>query len=415
MRFWHLHKKNWYKGVGGAAEKAYQLEDDYFKIVSFEMEKKRYAESLFKKPFKLLTEQQQQQIESLASENTKNIIPNYSRIGQLREIMRSIPLFGTFISFQMESYRTAYNTIQLGLKESRTPGLKSVGAKRLISVIAFQSLYHYVLTNFVGDVIGATPDDDESEKYARLVRPTWAKNSKNIIVKAGDGKFSYIDMSASNPHGQIDRAINAIANNQDPGTAAFEFFDEALGDFTAKDILYGSLASVLKNEKPTGGSIWKDEDSFGTKLGKGAQVIWKSFEPGTVRSAIKISQAENKLMETIGQATGYKVIEVDYKKSMFFTARSILDGARNITSKTSLKRRLKNDELTREEYNIALEKSDEAKREAYADLVNLYRGGLYFGMKHSEIRKQLESAGVAGYIIDQAKKGKITRVRKREQ
>ena len=51
------------KKVGKALQKAYQLEDDYFKIVSFEIESGRYALALFGKETSALSEEQKTEID----------------------------------------------------------------------------------------------------------------------------------------------------------------------------------------------------------------------------------------------------------------------------------------------------------------------------------------------------------------
>lgn len=410
-RWW----SNMPRKVGKAAEKAYQLEDDYFKIVSFEMEKERYARLKYSNAYNTLSSDQKTEIEQIAAENTKNIIPNYNRIGALREVMRSIPVFGTFISFQMESYRTAYNTIDLALKEIKDPKLSLLGAKRLASVIGFQTLYHYTLKSTLGDFFGAIGDgEDEDEKVSKflsLVLPNWSKNSDIVLTKSGDGKFTYVDLTASNPHGQITRAFNALMKGESAEEAVLGFMTEAFGPFITKDILYSAASQIFTNEKPSGAPLFKEEDSYATRFGKAVQVLWKAFEPGIIRSGAKIQEADNKLIETIGQATGYKPIELDYAQAMQFAARDILNGTKNLTSYTQLNRKLKEGEITSAEFDQALDRYDEIKREIYSDLVPLYQGALYFGMSTKDALKALDDADVPRYISNQIIRGNITRVR----
>ena len=406
------------KKVGKALQKAYQLEDDYFKIVSFEIESGRYALALFEKETSALSEEQKTEIEGIAAENTKNLLPNYNRIGQLRDLMRAIPVAGTFISFTMESYRTAYNTVALSLKEIKNPNpkVKKIGAKRLASIIGFQVLVHGVMIPIIGDLFGSDIDDedeDDVKRYKRLVLPTWSRNSTTPIIKSGGGKFTYIDMSASNPYGQMDQAINAALSEEDAGQKAAEFIEEALGDFWNKDILFSAMSSVAQNEKPQGGTVWKDDDSYATRINKGVRILYKAFEPGIVRSAAKINSADNKLLEVLGQATGFKPIEVDYGKSMKFTARRIMNSTQNITSKSSLERMRKSGEITGEEYRIKNATREETKREMIKGLVDLYHGAIYFGLSPKEASKALEEGGVPGYMRSDIRRfKKIKRVNK---
>ena len=232
-----------------------------------------------------------------------------------------------------------------------------------------------------------------------------------MLTQAGDGKLTYVDLTASNPHGQITRAFNALVKGESAEDSVLGFMTEAFGPFVTKDILYSAASQVFTNEKPSGAPLFKVEDSYATRFGKAVQVLWKAFEPGIIRSGAKIQEADSKLIETIGQATGYKPIELDYAEVMGFAARDILNGTKNLTSYTQLKRKLKDGEITKSEFNEALDRYDDVKREIYADLVPLYQGALYFGVSAKDASKALEGAGVPRYIRNQIREGEITKVR----
>jgi hypothetical protein len=135
-------------GIGGtspvvATVAAAAGTDDMFKIVAYEQEKRDYSKILFNKKYKDLTSQEQSSVNNYVAEIVKNILPNYSRIGKLGKAMKALPVAGTFISFQLEVYRTSGNTLSLIAKELKgdIPGvdaeaksrLRRKGAKRSIS------------------------------------------------------------------------------------------------------------------------------------------------------------------------------------------------------------------------------------------------------------------------------------------
>ena len=118
------------KKFGEKAQEAYQYEDDMFKIVAYEKEKLNYSKILFDgKSYNQLDASQQSTVNDYVAEIIKNILPNYGRIGGLGKGLKAFPIFGTFISFQIEAYRTAYNTVALAIQEIKgdIPGISETG------------------------------------------------------------------------------------------------------------------------------------------------------------------------------------------------------------------------------------------------------------------------------------------------
>ena len=66
-------------------------------------------------------------------------MPSYDQIPDVIKKFRSVPVIGSFVSFQYESYRTALNTIKLAYKElkSDNKALKESGAKRLSGALTY--------------------------------------------------------------------------------------------------------------------------------------------------------------------------------------------------------------------------------------------------------------------------------------
>ena len=401
------------KFVTNPLQKAYQLEDDYFKIVSFEMEAKRTAQLQFGKDYNQLSEQEMEQVDEIAASKTKNLLPNYGRIGQLGLLMKAVPVFGTFISFQLESYRTAYNTMNIAMQELKDPKLRQVGAKRIVGTLAVQGFNHYLM-NALGQMLvpGTDPDDPEDYEFIKLVMPHWAKNSQKVLIGAGDGKFTYIDLSASNPHGQIERAYNAVAKGTDPKDAAAEFFIEAFGPFVSKDILFSTVDALANNKNSYGQPIFKGDDTAEEIFTKTFLELYRAFEPGIVRSATKIAKADNKVLESLGQMTGYKPQEVDYKKQMYFAAREVQDDVRDMVKYSRAKREYKEGVITRSQKDQVFEETSARKLKAYQTALKLYNGAIHFGVSPKDARESLKSAGIPVYIINQIQRGSVTRINK---
>lgn len=313
--------------IVAAMEDAYQAEDDMFKIAAYETEMNRYADALYNKSKDQLTDKERQEVSDIAANNVKNTYPTYSRIPEGIKRLRRFPLFiGSFISFQAESYRTAYNTIALAKDElsSKNKKIKGIGARRvagastyLTAKTAILSYLGYAAGTGIGGVLGALFDDDDEKKKEKDVRsflPPWSQNSDLIILKAADGEIDYIDFSASDAHGGINKALNAFLKGDDLLDSFKQSTLELVGQFQGPDILTNLAIQLKGNENDFGKPIYNEEDSFAEKTDKILDYVYKVVEPGTItsiRKAVGSEQSAGQL--AFGEATGLKIRKVNVK------------------------------------------------------------------------------------------------------
>lgn len=309
------------------AEDLYQAEDDMFKIAAYETEMNRYADALYNKSKDQLTDKEKQKVSEIAANNVKNTYPTYSRIPEGIKRLRRFPLFiGSFISFQAESYRTAYNTIALAKDElsSDNKKIKAIGVRRVVGAgtyltakTALLSYAGYAAGTGIGGVLGALFDDDDEEKKQKDVRsflPPWSQNSDIIILKAADGEVEYIDFSASDPHGGINKALNALFSGEDLLDSFKKSTLELVGQFQGPDILTNLAIQLKGNENDFGKPIYNEEDSFAEKSDKILDYVYKVVEPGTITSVRKGVFSEQSLGQlAFGEATGLKIRKVNVK------------------------------------------------------------------------------------------------------
>lgn len=314
--------------IVAAMEDAYQAEDDMFKIAAYETEMNRYADALYNKSKDQLTDKERQEVSDIAANNVKNTYPTYSRIPEGIKRLRRFPLFiGSFISFQAESYRTAYNTIALAKDElsSKNKKIKGIGARRVAGASAYLtaktailSYLGYAAGTGIGGVLGALFDDDDEKKKEKDVRgflPSWSQNSDLIILKAADGEIEYIDFSASDAHGGINKALNAFLKGDDLLDSFKQSTLELVGQFQGPDILTNLAIQLKGNENDFGKPIYNEEDSFAEKTDKILDYVYKVVEPGTITSIRKAAASEQSLGQiAFGDATGLKVRKSDVKE-----------------------------------------------------------------------------------------------------
>ena len=429
--------KRFFKRTGKIAEDAYQAEDDVFKIISFEMEKKRYSKALFNKTFDKLSSEQQKEVTDRVTEIVKNILPNYSRIGGIGKLMKAVPIAGTFISFQIEAMRTAWNVAQLALSEIQNKKTAAIGAKRIAGITAVTAVKAAILPMFgvvgqagieaIKDALGNEDDEDDEDEQkekdvinnsARDFIHPWAENANVIITKLDNGKFNYINFSASDPHGFVDKAIISAFRGETAAEGMENAFTSLIKPFMTKDILFKSITSI---ETDYGKEIYNETDTPNELAKKFGDIVYKTFEPGGVTSARKLFKAfedEDKslLNEIIGQATGFKVHTVDFEKQLLFKSldlRKRADKASKDYSKAYYERKKKDisvDDLEKR-YDVANDKY----KQILKDGVRFYSSSLKLGSSRFKSYKSMYGyKKLSRYEMSYIRNGNIPELKKKK-
>ena len=396
--------KKIFKKFGKGAEAAYQAEDDFFKIVAYENEKKRYAKAFFKKDFNDLTASEAKEVTDYISEIVKNILPNYSRIGELGKIMKAVPVAGTFISFQIEAMRTAYNTVDLAFTEIKDPKTRSIGLKRLTGIMSVIGLKAALFGTF-----GLFGDDEEDElvSKSRNLLPPWAKNSNIVITESGKGKFKYINLSASDPHGFLDKALIGYMRGDSFGDSMASMTNELVGPFFQKDILFNTMFNILENNDDYGREIWGETDSPNETTKKIVSRLWKAIEPGGVTSVKKVIGSETPFNEFIGQMTGFKEWEIDVKDQVLYKSKNIKERS-SLAGKDYGKAffEFKDGKITQKELDRRYEEANSRYKQIINEGIDIYETGIIFGVPMDVLNKQMSGGSrFSKYEIDLISKG----------
>ena len=397
------------------AQNAYQAEDDYFKIVSYETEKNRYAKAMFRNDYSKLSEDEQVEVRDHVTEITKNVLPNYGRVPGAVKLVKAFPVVGTFISFQTEALRTAYNIVNLSVNElkSSNPEIKKIGALRMSGIIASQAIKYGVMYLIGGSMLG-DDDDEKKDKAKRFVAP-WSKNSNVLITKEDDGKFSYIDFSASDPFGGIVKPLNAAMQGEDLLDGFIQGTKELVSPFTNPDILKSMFTEISENKDSYGNQLYNPSDTFEAKSSAILSRVYKTFEPGTATSIRKISKSDSPLNEMAGQFTGYKENDVDLVKQFSFKISDMKKmeiETRNIYNRAA--RKFENKEITEAELKAAYDQSNKATIDIYKELKKDYDAAIYFGTDYKDLKDEMKSSKVSRDVIRGITTGDFKDLKKKE-
>jgi hypothetical protein len=387
------------KRVKEGAEAAYQAEDDFFKIVAFETELNRYSKAMFGKNKADLSEQEAAEVEAHVAEIVKNTYPNYARVPEAIKKLRRNPLIGNFVSFQAEVYRTTYNSVALAFKEikSDNPKIKKIGATRLTSMLAYTGSKNAMLGYFgmaaATGLSGDAEDDDQLNKDMRRFVPFFSTNSDLLPFDVSSGVVEYLDISSSDPHGGLNKIVNAFMSGENTVEAFGNALSEALSPFTGIDITTATANELFNNEDTYGRQIYNPQDpDILSQITDVSDYIIRKVELGSMSSVRKILNAkEGETMETImGQLTGFKPWKIDVAEQMSFKARDAkaeIKDAKSIYNKENY--RFDKGEATQEDKDVAYDKSVRALKDIYEGLIEDYNAAIRLGADPKETQESL--------------------------
>ena len=197
------------------SEDFYTAEDDFWKITSWAMEKKRLGNAYAKAGITKTA----RELEEEAADIIRNNIPNYDYVGDFIKGLRKLP-FGNFVSFPAEILRTSTNIIRRGLDEITTEikndkgeivrPLAGIGYQRLIGMATTSIAVPTAVTEAAKVLYDVA--DEELEALRRYV-PLWSKNSTLIPIRdKKTGDLKYIDFSHANAYDILYKPIQSVIN-----------------------------------------------------------------------------------------------------------------------------------------------------------------------------------------------------------
>jgi hypothetical protein len=281
-------------------------------------------------------------LDEFAANLSRNLVPNYAYIGRTGKALRLSP-FGNFIAFPLEILRTGSNIIEQGIKERATgiPELVSLGNRRLLSFgLTVGGIPKIAQESFkaMHDV-----DNEEMEALRRIV-PEWSKNSTLLPMgRDKNGYLKYVDFSYSNAYDTLIRpfntVFNAIAEGKNDETSLKQALGEGLQEsavellkpFTEESIFTEALvdSTIRRGVGRDGRRVWSDADDPFIKIVKGFGHVAKSFEPGSYRQLQRLGNSllgktdpeygrEYNLFDELPGLAGFGIKQSDPERSLIY-------------------------------------------------------------------------------------------------
>jgi len=393
-----------------AAEATYQAEDDFFKIIAYENERARYSLAEFGLPPEKLTADQSVQLDSKVAEIVKNTYPTYSRVPELVKLLKINPLVGNFVSFQAESYRTAWNIVNLARTElsSENPEVRKIGAKRMAGLTGYQAFKTgFVATAAAGLGMGATglagaATSDEAqlqkEADARKFLPPWSEKSQLWMEELAEGKMAYRDLSASDPFGNIDKILNSATSEDNPIEGFVSAMRQTVEPFVGMDIATRRFANIASNKDDYGKEIYNESQSIDEQMKDISAYVYTVFEPGTMTSIRKIAGSDTPINEAVGQTTGFKRFDVDISKQFGYKMR-------NFKKQIADARKIRYEDYKQGSpffEKSSLDEANKTLKSIEAEIKDLALSAVRLGVPYEDIKKAMREYGnISKSRIDQ--------------
>lgn len=271
------------------SQETYGAEDDFFRIMTFEAEKRRYSKAYFKKKFDELSPEQQAEVEKLAADLVAETMPTYSKVPRFGAVLREVPLFGTFIAFPAEMFRVTANQIKRVYTELQDPRTRSIAISRMLGMAAAQ-VGPMIAVALSRHIIGV---GDDEEKAARYFVPPWLADSMWVWDKYEPGKLlSFRNLGYSDPYAFYKRPIIGMfsGTKRDAmdrlGSAAYSL----LAPFLDVELTTGSILSLAYNRDPnTGDEIYNPGAGILEDWRNSGKFALRQLQPGAVKFGYDIS------------------------------------------------------------------------------------------------------------------------------
>ena len=380
--------------------KLYSGADDFWKVMGFENEVRRYTKA---KP-----NWSQAQVEEHAAEIISNTYPTYSLVPHAIQTLRRVPLVGPFVSFSSELFRTGFQTFKLISKEMKDPALRAIGAQRIAGVSAAVSgpAAAVAAARFMAGI--SREDDTDLRRFL----PGYVNNHQLYHMGRNDaGEYRVIDITYNDPHGLLREPFIAFMSGGDEETVAESMQQALLGisePFWTPELMAEAVVDVLRNKTSDGFDLYNPANDSVDKGIAVAKRLGEALKPGVFRNMERFYGAETAVNTDVYAPTYRRSTEILRNttgvNTMTFTVQRsfernvgrqnrMIDNARKLLS-TAMSRR----DTTDEELVEAYEDSEKAREAAFKVMTLDIQAAVRLGdMSLFDTQRALTRAGFSGF------------------
>jgi hypothetical protein len=400
---------NWIGKPFKAANKLYQLSDDFWKVYGYLNERELMSNALYNKKYDQLSVDEQTTVDLEASERVKMTQPTYDRVwAGAKYVSERAPIFGNFISFQAEIVRVLNNTIKIAARDMKSdnPKVKALGYKRfagMVTYVGLRTVLTYAAAQAAGigvaGLIGMFDDEEEKEKEAGLRKalPPFMRTGDLLAIPQKDpSKFTVFELSSIDPYGIVFKSMNALTEGRegifgetmDPGVPAAmaEFFS----GFLEQEMTFKTFNDLMNNSNPrTGEKIIKNDQTKSQAFLEAGKYVANQLKPSTIGL---VERLMGKTPETeLGSMFGARPYDVDLNRSF---GRVMAQAGKDMEDVVKEYGRVRFDkELTPAEKKEKIKAAEERLAYYANSLSETYRQFLLLGADKKQLDEMIKKRG----------------------
>ncbi len=288
--------KNLPDSVTSTPQQVYSAVDDFVKISQFHSEVDTLRQAF--------PEQSIDEIEKLAAEKVRTTMFNYDKVPNAIKRLRNVPMFGNFVSFSSEAFRSSIGIFETAYRETTSGNavMRNRGIRRMTGLVATAGFGYEGISMGAGYIGGFTRD----EMAAMQVLSETPYSPNPIIIPIRDeetGRIYKADATTLDPYEPIRSPLKGAYIQLLEGTMSEKKATEIMGDMIGA--FYTNITkpyfepSIAEEARETIVSAWNSEDGVSTsgkrifapgmttgeKLNALGDVMFDVFAPGVLNSA----------------------------------------------------------------------------------------------------------------------------------
>ncbi len=409
-----------YKTFMETFSKPYQASDAIFKIIQWEKEKKALSNAYKWKvdSGQMTRDEFNEYINSKAAELVRSEQPTYSKSAEAMRWISRMPLFGSFVMFQSQMWKTRralIRNIQDMLKEANEATdvnqkkvLRHMASKRVAGLV-FSMSFTPVLALASMYAMGISGDDDDAISQ---MFPSYGENALRLYLSPDKKNPVYLDLSFIDPSSQFQKMVVALIRGDDANEKISGFLKEGVEPFISQEIAFQRLAEIFNNKDQYGRPITNPQDYWTQKWTDRLGHVSEVLIPGFLNSAAKIYKGAigykndagyqyHLWQEIMNSRLGVKAKDRDMSRAYRSMSRTYWAGMEE--SKKIFTDIRDSKEYSDKEKQEAYFRSYVAAKSNFDKLYKKYEAMKKLDFSDAEINKALDEAKVPKYIISQIK------------
>lgn len=330
----------------------------------------------------------------------------YSRAPRIAREMRKAIVMGDFITYPIETTRTAMAIPRLIKEEyfftedgGQTFPERAIAMRRAVGYQAVAA----TMTS-IGpasrQLSGISIDEDEA---LRVLGPFWMRNSLLVhLGKSGPMKYSVINASNTLPHAFLVNPIMAAMRGEELSDMETGPLAEMIRPFVNETVFTGIMHDLAMNEKISQGSnakIWNPELPMEERVKTAVEYAYSKLRPGTLRTIDRVMRGVNKEPLRSGRipdtdteimAAMFGIRRMDFETPLLidrkiFNYKKRSDDARAIFNETAYRKDNPDISDVHEAYKLRVQ----AEEGIFKEIQGAAKAAQTLGMTEDQIVKQM--------------------------